>query len=311
MGGEVSTHRTLCALGDTTVFTTQGVTDYTIDGVQVKNLVSTDRRDLVREMRDILTGSDTDVVYTHASLSAPAVKAARAVKIPSILAVHAPPRYAQDLRGAWTKASMRLYNTESARREWRDPQGCVLHPPVGMPDKINGRGDAYTLTSSLVNKGVNVVLGLAQIRPSQRFIIVESPAHKTHGDSDFWEKAAKIPNVEVWPRLEPHEMHVLWRETRMLLVPSFYETYGMSAVEAAFQGIPSVHVRTSDVLEGIGTAAQLIRPRCTLRDLAMAVDEVEDLYNAFSKRASERAWELQKREIKELSNLKGYVRNLK
>jgi hypothetical protein len=151
-----------------------------------------------------------------------------------------------------------------------------------------------------VNKGVKSTLGLAKILPEKRFIIVRSPAEATHGMRGFEEKAAALPNVEVWDRLEPHEMGELWRQTRIVFVPSAYETYGLSAVEAAWWGIPSVHVNTPHVLEGIGRAAWLLNTGCSVLDLEAAVDEVETEFLYWSMKAQERAVVLADREALEL-----------
>ena len=299
MGGEVSTHRTLRELPDVVVFS-NCEEEYVLDGVRVKPYSGDARRDV--------ESVDADIVFTHSTMSATAVSAARVLGLPSILAVHAPPRYATDLRRAWSKATVRLYNTETARHDWHDPKGWVLHPPAGEPVSRPGPHDALTLTSSLRNKGAREVLRLAEAWPDRRFIIVRSPAHETHGDSSFDQNAAALPNVEVWPRLHPDDMGDLWAETRALLVPSRYETYGMSAVEAAAHGVPSVHVDTPHVREGIGEAARLLLPRA--EDLEKAVLEVEEDHALWSARAKKRAVLLATREQVELSGWAARVATL-
>jgi len=205
---------------------------------------------------------------------------------------------------------VRLYNTEAARKKWRDPRGWLLHPPVGLPSPIpDGPHNARTLTSSLLNKGAARVLKLATQRHDQRFIIVESPAHPTHGDPLFWEQVEKLDNVEVWPRLHPDEMGRLWAETRVLLVPSRYETYGMAALEAAWYGIPSVHVDTPHVREGIGTAALLLKTT-TLDELDHALTEVEIEHDVWAERAYDRVSSLAQREADELARFAAGVATL-
>lgn len=297
MGGEVSTHRTLREIPGTVVFTT---TDekYEIDGVQVRPMAGQNLTSVINDARF----AKASVLYAHSTLSAYTVRAARRLNVPSILAVHAPPRYAVDLRRAWSGATVRLYNTEAARKEWHDPNGWVLHPPVGVPrasGPLLGPHDALTLTSSLLNKGVTQTLELARRWDHRRFIIVRSPAHATHGAADFEEEAASLPNVEVWDRLHPDEMHLLWSETKVLLVPSRYETYGLSAIEAAWHGIPSVHVDTVHVREGIGPAARLLKGQ-TVEELGMAVLEIEEDYTRWAAKAHSRAHELHAREQQEL-----------
>lgn len=296
MGGEISTHRTLRIVDGSTVFTHTGG-DYVLDGVRVIPLSGTD----VLHIAKCAESVGSNILFAHSTMSRETVRAARRLKIPSILAVHAPPRFAFDLRRAWPVATVRLYNTEAARKEWRDPEGWLLHPPVGRPaGELVETGNALTLTSSLVNKGVFPVLDLAREWPDRRFIIVESPAHSTHGDPEFWDTVDTLPNVEVWPRLHPEDMTRLWAETKILLVPSRYETYGLSALEAAWHGIPSVHVDTVHVREGIGTAARLLKSQ-TVGELRTAVQEVEQDYTRWSAMAHSRVHELYAREQRELA----------
>jgi len=150
---------------------------------------------------------------------------------------------------------------------------------------------------------------LARRRYDQRFIIVESPAHLTHGDPDFWRQAEKFDNVEIWPRLHPDEMGRLWAETRVLLVPSRYETYGMAAMEAAWHGIPSVHVDTPHVREGICTAARLLKST-KFDELDHALTEVELEYELWSDRAFDRVGSLAQREKDELARFAAGVATL-
>lgn len=305
MGGEMSTHRTLKAVPGSVAFTTTPDT-YRLDGVTVMPATGESHQSIRTDAETV----GTSVLLAHSTLSEPTVRAARRMHLPSILAVHAPPRFGADLRRAWSAATVRLYNTEVARKDWRDPKGWLLHPPVGGPSEMpEGPHNALTLTSSLLNKGAGRVLELARRRVDQRFIIVESPAHPTHGSPEFWDHAGELDNVEVWPRLDPWEMGRLWAETRILLVPSRYETYGMSALEAAWHGIPSVHVNTPHVLEGIGDAARLLRS-ATVKELDRAVTEVEAEYDAWSDRAYDRVNRLSTRESDELARFAAGVAGL-
>lgn len=304
MGGEIATHRALSVVPGATVFTPTTTDGYVLDKVTVLPSSGSAFRDVLADAESV--GAST--LFAHSTMSRATVLAARRLKLPSILAVHAPPRFAADLRRAWPSATARLYNTEAARKEWRDPQGWVLHPPVGLPtEMVDGPQDALTLTSSLVNKGAKEVLGLAREWPDRRFIIVRSPAHGTHGAPDFEEVAASLDNVEVWDRLHPTQMGRLWAETRILLVPSRYETYGLSALEAAWHGIPSVHVDTVHVREGIGTAARLLKSK---KELEQAVLDVDRDHTRWAAMAHSRAHELRQREVRELAAFAGRVAGL-
>jgi len=294
MGGEVSTHRTIRTIPDSRAFIQTVEEPYELDGVEVRPLPDISILGIATAIAE-----DLDAVFTHSSLSEPAVRAARKLRKPSLLGIHAPRRFAPDLIRAARGATVRIYNTDAAKEDWRDPSGWVLHPPAVRLEVVDGPRDAYTLASSLVNKGSKQVLELAKILPDKRFIIVRSPAEATHGLRGFEKMAAALPNVEVWDRLEPHEMGKLWSQTRIVLVPSNYETYGLVAVEAAWWGIPSVHVNTPHVLEGIGNAARLLTGTTT-EDVGMAIMDIEADYQMWANSAEDRAIILADREKLEL-----------
>jgi hypothetical protein len=313
MGGEVSLHRSLSSLKEDVVVLTSTKKDYSFEGVEVKqvdtpNVLNINARPepIAKQLRDL----KARVVIGQSELSLPAVLAAEAAGAISMVNVHAPPRYGQGIREAVVRADYAIYNTEVSAKQWGEPNAIVLHPPItSLPKEIKNKGDAYTVLSSLVNKGVEVVLELAKMYPDKRFIIVRSPAEPTHGLTDLEERAALLPNVELHPRVPPEEVYKYFEQTRILLAPSRYETYGMSAIEAAGYGIPSIHVDTPHVREGIGDAAILIRP-LSLEDAAKAIDTIESNYEAYSIKARKKAEWLQDRQAKELENFAGFIKNI-
>jgi glycosyltransferase involved in cell wall biosynthesis len=202
-----------------------------------------------------------------------------------------------------------IYNTRTAAEQWGEPNSLVVHPPISpLPKNTYTKGDAYTVLSSLINKGVEVVLALAAMYPDQRFIIVRSPAEPTHGLKDIEERVAKLPNVELLPRVAPEEVEKYLKQTRILLVPSRYETYGMSAIEAAGYGIPCVHVDTPHVREGIGDGAILVPPM-NVQATAAAIETIEKDYDLYSLNARKRAEWLHVRQEIELARFADFIEN--
>lgn len=298
----------MVALGGGTAVLTRTDEPYDIDGVKVLPIniadvlnVNADPTPLVWQLAKL----DATVVIGQNELSLPAVRAARILGIPSMVSVHTPPRYGRNIAQAIKECDAAIYNTQTSATEWGEPRSLVIHPPVGpLPPKPHTlpKGDAYTCLSNLRNKGVGPVLELAALMPEQRFIVVRSPAEITNGLENFDEIVARLPNVEVMPRVSPCDVADKYlSQTRILMVPSWYETYGMSTLEAAGYGIPTVHVETPHVLEGIGDAAYLIPPRSSVEGLAQGVATIESDYAAWSKRARERAEFIATRQAQELA----------
>ena len=313
MGGEVSLHRTMCAVNDRKVVFTATEQEYSFEGVEVKKINISDVLDIQSHPGPIakqLLEVNAKVVIGQNELSLPAVKAASICGAVSIVNVHTPPKFGGNIREAVVNSDYAIYNTQTAATQWGEPDAMVIHPPINkIPSNASANGDAYTLLSSLRNKGVQVVLDLAKLYPDKRFIIVRSPAEPTHGLTDLEERAALLPNVELHPRVPPEEVYKYFEQTRILLVPSMYETYGMSAIEAAGYGIPSVHVDTPHVREGIGEAAVLIKP-LNLKEASEGIKLIESNYQYYSDNARARADWIQDRQQNEFDNFSKFIDNI-
>jgi hypothetical protein len=310
MGGEVSLHRTISVLDNRKVVFTKTDEEYSFEGVEVKKIDTPDVLNIKASPMPIakqLLEVDAKVVIGQNELSLPAVHAARAAGAISVVNVHTPPRFGRNIREAVVYADYAIYNTQTAATQWGEPDALVVHPPISeIPSNTSANGDAYTLLSSLRNKGVQVVLDLAKLYPDKRFIIVRSPAEPTHGLPDLEERAAELPNVELHPRVDPKDVYKYFEQTRILLVPSMYETYGMSAIEAAGYGIPCVHVDTPHVREGIGEAAVLVSP-LSVEETAMGIELIESNYKAYSEAARAKAEWLHARQAQELEKFAYFI----
>ncbi len=303
MGGEVALHRSMTAIRGARLALTEAPTPYDIDGVHVEQLNLPNLLDIHADpapLLEQLQQHNALVVIGQNELSLPAAKAARTLNIPSIVNVHTPPKYGSTIRAALPIADHGVYNTYTSAVQWGEPDALVMHPPASpLPSKPKPTGDAYTLLSSLTHKGVEVVLELAKRMPDQRFIIVESPA-KHMEPADLAERIDLMSNVELHPRVAPDEVAEKYlSQTRILLVPGRYETYGMSAIEAAGYGIPSIHVDTPHAREGIGEAAVLI-PGLNVNAAHAAIEQVEQTYTRRQHLARARAEWLAAREQFEL-----------
>lgn len=310
MGGEVSLHRSMMAIKGERVVLTNTQADYYIDEILVTQIntpnvldINANPRPIAKQLRDL----NAKVVIGQNELSLPGVLAANSIGAVSMVSVHTPPRYGKLLVQAVANADYAIYNTETSAKQWGEPKALVLHPPISeLPSNTSTSGDAYTCLSSLRNKGVEVMLSLAKMYPDKRFIIVRSPAEPTHGILDLEEKASKLLNVELHPRVDPKDVYKYLKQTRVLIVPSMYETYGMSAIEAAGYGIPTVHVDTPHVREGIGDAAVLV-PGLDTERTASGIELIEKNYEIYSLGARARAEFLTARQELELARFSNFI----
>lgn len=102
-------------------------------------------------------------------------------------------------------------------------------------------GDMITLVNANVNKGVHQFIELAKRMPDRKFLGVR-PYY-----GELWLPPAPS-NIE-WIPFDNDVRNILKR-TRILLFPSYYESFGRIAVEAMYNGIPVIYSKPAT--ENIG-----------------------------------------------------------
>ena len=105
------------------------------------------------------------------------------------------------------------------------------HDKIYIGDDFTG-GDCITLINANQNKGQATFLDIARKMPEKKFLAV-IPYYGNFGI------APSPPNVE-WIPFDDDIRNVL-RRTRILLMPSYYESFGRVAVEAMVNGIPVIY----------------------------------------------------------------------
>lgn len=223
--------------------------DYEWRGVRVRALKGGRLPELEQAYRDC------DVAITHLDLTRGAMVEAQRAGKPLVHLVHN-----EKSLGFWnvtrSKAALVAYNSHWVRRRVEVDQGqtlladrsVVVLPYVCTGDYYAGRtGDALTLINLSENKGATTVWGLAHLLPHERFIGVLGSYH------DQLLPPEGLSNVEVRPNTE--DILSVYRDTRVLLMPSLYESFGRTALEAASSGIPTIAHPTPGLLEAMGSAA--------------------------------------------------------
>ena len=96
------------------------------------------------------------------------------------------------------------------------------------------QGDCITLVNANENKGVNQFIEIAKRMPNRKFLAIKP----YYGNLN----PMIVPNnVELIP-FDDDIRNVLKR-TRILLMPSYYESFGRIAVESMYNGIPVIYSR--------------------------------------------------------------------
>lgn len=182
-----------------------------------------------------------DLVVSHLGDDQEASTWATHHGVPSVRMVHGDPRPGDDLRD-----DLAVFNSQALADlvGWPGKQ-VVVHPPVDPAIHRTTPGDRVTLVNLTEAKGGHLFWELADATPDVEFLGVRG------GYGIQVEGSA--PNVEVIDATVDMAGDV-WSRTRLLLMPSERETWGMVAVEAMASGIPTIAHPTPGLVESLGPA---------------------------------------------------------
>ena len=123
--------------------------------------------------------------------------------------------------------------------------GITITPPVEPSDyEVDNAGAEYiTLINCNRGKGVEMFAKVAEYLPNEKFLAVLG--------SYGVQSPPKAANVTVWPIQE--DIREVYKVTRLLLMPSLYESWGRTASEAACSGIPVICNDVWGLRENLGT----------------------------------------------------------
>lgn len=256
---------------------------YVIDGISV---VRPPRRGQDSWLQDYVRGSD--LLVTHLDLTNQAMALAMSTKIPLVHFVHNDSQlmcWRVDARvpyknalavynSRWLAAKPSHYYGQEMPKEWLAPS-IVVHPVVEREHYECERGTKITLVNPTPGKGVETFKALARLMPNREFLAVEggygeqmivSPDGPTkHG------QMRASGNIE-WMAHTP-DIRNVFRKTKVLLMPSDYESFGRVGIEAACCGIPTVAHPTVGLKEAFGEAGIFI----DRNEVAAWFNEVERL----------------------------------
>lgn len=189
-------------------------------------------------------------------------------------------------------------------REWfatqhREPPPMVVCRPLVDPaEHATTPGERVTLVNLRVDeqgprdqhpmgKGGELFRQMAERMPDTLFLGVTGAYGKQ-------QDMTGLGNVEVLPHLPHHEMREqVWARTRVLLVPSSYESWGRVGTEALCSGIPVIAHPTPGLRESLGEAGIFV-DRADVEGWQRALQDLAEptTYEVASKRALARAAEL-------------------
>lgn len=219
---------------------------YTIDGVDV--FPATGNLDAYRW---------ADVICTHLDMTQYTIMTAYQVKKPLVHFVHNDIPYSSiknNFGGVYA-----VYNTKwIADKIGYDVPGYVLHPPCNVKNyKIESAREFITLVSLNERKGGYLFYQIAKDMPERKFLGVigsydnQGPLKKPQ--VEIINHLIQLPNFTLVPNTP--DILTTYKKTRLLLMPSDYESWGRTATEAMCSGIPVICTPTPGLKENCGDAA--------------------------------------------------------
>jgi hypothetical protein len=254
--------------------------------------------------RGFVTDFVPDVIITH---HGPGSRVSRsfAEQHPgcAVVAVYHNDRYEiQDINDL--DADLNVYNTEWVK-EALCGIGLVVHPPLEYDRHfVPDTGESVTMVNLQENKGVGTFERVAARMAETPFLAVIG----THGPQDL--TLDRYANIEIHPVTQ--DMREVWARTKVVLMPSGYESFGMVAAEACVSGIPVIAHPTPGLVECLGFAGIFVDREDTEgyeRVLSLLLTD-RGAYEEHSAKAALRAAQLVTQTEQELSQFVNEIRKL-
>jgi glycosyltransferase involved in cell wall biosynthesis len=153
----------------------------------------------------------------------------------------------------------------------------VLYPPVDLDRCRAPRAgaDMVTLINPVRQKGVEIVLQVAELLPHRRFLLVETWPLSAEQRTGLAQRLKRLPNV-TFRRPSP-EIRSVYGRTKVLMAPSqLVEAFCTVAFEAHANGIPVVASRIGGIPNTVGEGGILLPPDAPPDAWADAVEGLFD-----------------------------------
>lgn len=237
-----------------------------------------------------------DVVFTHLDYAKWSTHLARMTRKPLYFFSHNSSHFYDEMMND-NQNTRAVYNCNAIKDLLKyDCPSFVLHPPCDWrwyDVSKTAKPECITLINLNENKGCNQFYQIAKAMPHKRFLGVI-------GSYDE-QVVERLPNVEIVEKMT--DIRPVYERTRILLMPSEYESWGRTATEAMCSGIPVIATPTFGLKENISEGGLFIEDRDDINAWVKAIEDLdkEENYKAASDYAFKRS-----RELDPVNELEGF-----
>lgn len=262
------------------------------------------------------------VIMTHLDMTQFTIMMAKTAKRPLVHFVHNDIPYSSILNNFGNVFA--VYNSDWIKNKigYKIP-GFTLHPPCDTTNYVvESSREFITLISLNERKGGNMFYEIAKAMPDKKFLGVigsyDNQGPLKLSQMDIINKLIQLPNFTLVPNTP--DILATYRRTRLLLMPSDYESWGRTATEAMCSGIPVICTPTPGLKENCGEAGvyigKVVEPEepggahvdpGTVEDWVKAIRSMDNpvKYEKYSLLCSQRAKDLDP--LKELEGLEQFL----
>lgn len=228
---------------------------------------------------------NADLVMTHLDYASWSQEMSSIFHLPCVHIIHnASPR--EHLYSAYQKQYV-VYNSQWLADRLKYPHdSIILRPPTDWRHYDVGcdpwDNEYITLINLDKNKGGEILREIAKQMPDVKFLgVMGSYSYP----ADVGQIIDQPSNVTVLPK--KLDIREVYRQTKILIMPSEQESWGRTATEAMCSGIPVIASPTEGLLENCGNAGIFVKDR---NDISAWVSLIRKLYDEKKyRKASEKA----------------------
>lgn len=244
----------------------------------------------------------SDVLISHLNLTGQALNLSRELKKPLIWIAHNTHHYGI--------VSVRrhnvgiIYNSQYVKdgvgQYHKNQPGMILNPPCDINHyKIKNRGSHVTLVNINDAKGGATLKHLAEAMPNEKFLGVKG---------GYGNQVLDQPkNVKIVENMA--DIRKAYAKSRIVMMPSRYESWGRVAVEAMSCGIPVIANPTPGLQESLGDAGYFVK----FNDVQGHIDAIKDIdanYPEWQEKVKLRSVQLYEQSQKQLAEFEGFVQKM-